>query len=76
LRKCADHRPDAVAIVSGRRLRDDSASTQRRNTMLAKITLAIAVAISLLATVSASAGPGDEQYSSGYLDNAYNKHGW
>jgi hypothetical protein len=44
--------------------------------MLAKITLAIAVAISLLATVSASAGPGDEQYSSGYLDHAYNKHGW
>jgi len=44
---------------------------------MTKILFAIALALTALATVPASAGPGDDaQYSAGYQDNAYNRHGW
>ena len=46
-----------------------------RDTMT-RIAFAIALVLAGLASVPASAGPGDEQYSAGYQDNAYNKHGW
>jgi hypothetical protein len=42
-----------------------------------KITLALALVVAALATAPASAGPRDDaQYSPGYQDNAYNRHGW
>ena len=43
--------------------------------MLTRIAFALALLIAALATVPAFAGPGDEQYSPGYQDNAYNRHG-
>jgi len=49
--------------------------TSRRDVMT-RIAFAIALVIAGLASVPASAGPGDEQYSAGYQDNAYNRHGW
>ena len=45
--------------------------------MLSKITLALALAITAIAmSVPASARPGDDPYSSGYEDGAYNRNGW
>lgn len=45
--------------------------------MLTRIALALGLVIATLATVPASAGPRDDgQYSPGYQDNAYNRHGW
>jgi hypothetical protein len=47
---------------------------QRRTTMT-RIALAIALLMTALASVPASAGPDDAAYSAGYLDNAYNRTG-
>jgi len=45
-------------------------------TMLRKITLAFALAITAITMiVPASARPGDEPYG-GYEDGAYNRNGW
>jgi hypothetical protein len=50
---------------------------QRRDDMLSKITLALALALAVFSTiVPASAAPGDELYAPGYQDNAYNRNGW
>ena len=43
--------------------------------MMIKIAFAIALVLVGFASVPASAGPGDELYSAGYLDNAYNRNG-
>jgi len=44
---------------------------------MTKILFAIALVLTALAAVPASAGPRDDaQYSPGYQDNAYNRHGW
>jgi hypothetical protein len=46
-------------------------------TMLTKITLAFALAITAFVTIApASARPGDFPYSPGYEDMAYNRGGW
>ena len=48
-----------------------------RRTTVTKIAMAIALLIATLAAVPASAGPREDgQYSPGYQDNAYNRHGW
>src|SRR5215813_6745259 len=47
--------------------------TSRRDVMT-RIAFAIALVLAGLASIPASAGPGDEQYSAGYQDNAYNRH--
>jgi hypothetical protein len=45
-------------------------------TMLRKITLALALAITAITmNIPASARPGDEPYG-GYEDGAYNRNGW
>jgi hypothetical protein len=47
------------------------------NDMLRKITLALALAITAIAmSLPASARPGDDPYSPGYEDGAYNRNGW
>jgi hypothetical protein len=57
-------------------LSTDSADISRRKTMT-RIVLALTLVIAALASVPASAGPREDgQYSPGYQDNAYNRHGW
>jgi hypothetical protein len=53
----------------------------RRKTMISRITLALALAITAFtatagAIFSASARPGEYPYAPGYEDKAYNRDGW
>jgi hypothetical protein len=44
---------------------------------MTKIAVAFALLLATLSAIPASAAPRDDaQYSAGYQDNAYNRHGW